>query len=65
MKECAPVPEALRYLCLERLHNFEVTARILLRGGISRFVPPVISVAYAWQKWHARNLGVNEPLDKL
>jgi hypothetical protein len=28
-----PVPEALRYLCLERLHNFEVTARILLRGG--------------------------------
>jgi hypothetical protein len=37
----------------------------IAQEAISRFVPPVISVTYAWQKGHARNLGVSGPLDKL
>jgi hypothetical protein len=45
---CA-VTQVLSYVCLERLHNLKVTARTHKRG-FSRFVPPVISVTYAWQK---------------
>jgi hypothetical protein len=29
MRECVPVQQALSYGCLEPLHNFEVTARML------------------------------------
>jgi hypothetical protein len=33
------MPQALTYFCLERLHNFEMSARVLPRGILVLFRP--------------------------
>jgi hypothetical protein len=43
VRERVRMPQALSYFSLERLHNFEMSARVLPWGNY-RFVPPVISM---------------------
>jgi hypothetical protein len=45
MEDRVQVPQALSYVGLNRLYKFELTARILLYWGNSRFVLSMISTS--------------------